>query len=65
MAEVIMCIGFFLICGLEELIHHFLHPHQTKEKDLQLQINSNNNNSSNNGTKKGTGKQIIQSISKW
>lgn len=28
LAEVIMCSGFFFICGLEELLHHFLHPHQ-------------------------------------
>jgi len=61
MAEVIMCVGFFLICGLEELLHHFLHPHQTKEKDLQLQINSNNNNSNNNGIKKGTDSEDVES----
>ena len=28
LAEVIMCSGFFFICALEELLHHFLHPPQ-------------------------------------
>jgi len=32
LAEVIMCSGFFFICGLEELLHHFLHPHQAPKK---------------------------------
>ena len=28
MTEVIACGGFFLISFLEELIHHFIHPHK-------------------------------------
>lgn len=38
LAEVIMCSGFFFICALEELLHHFLHPHQatTRVKLEQL-----------------------------
>ena len=32
LAEVIMCSGFFFICALEELLHHFLHPHQVSSK---------------------------------
>jgi hypothetical protein len=28
MAEVIMCCGFLFICILEEIIHHFIHPHK-------------------------------------
>jgi len=31
LAEVIMCSGFFFICGLEEVIHHFLAPHQHQQ----------------------------------
>ncbi len=31
LAEVIMCGGFLFICLLEELIHHFIHPHQAKK----------------------------------
>ena len=27
LAEVIMCAGFFFISALEEVLHHFLHPH--------------------------------------
>ena len=27
LAEVIMCAGFFFISALEEILHHFLHPH--------------------------------------
>ena len=34
LAEVIMCAGFFFISALEELLHHFLHPH----KALELKI---------------------------
>ena len=26
-----MCLGFFTICLLEELLHHFLHPHKAAE----------------------------------
>jgi len=51
LAEVIMCVGFFLISGLEELLHHFLHPHQTKVKDLKM--NSVQETSYTNGSKKG------------
>ena len=29
-AEVVTCSGFFLISFLEELIHHFIHPHKNK-----------------------------------
>ena len=27
-AEVVVCAGFLLVCFLEELIHHFVHPHK-------------------------------------
>ena len=30
LAEVIMCAGFFFISALEEVLHHFLHPHQSQ-----------------------------------
>jgi len=32
LAEVIMICGFFFISGLEEILHHFLHPHRTPEE---------------------------------
>jgi len=32
LAEVIMLCGFFFISGVEELLHHFLHPHRTAEQ---------------------------------
>jgi zinc transporter ZupT len=35
LAEVVMCSGFFFICGLEELLHHFLHPHQAPAVKLE------------------------------
>lgn len=37
LAEVIMCSGFFFICGLEELLHHFLHPHQAAMQTVKLE----------------------------
>ena len=38
LAEVIMCAGFFFISALEEVLHHFLHPHQTPETKIQTQL---------------------------
>ena len=38
LAEVIMCIGFFSICILEELLHHCLHPHKTTDKQKDRNI---------------------------
>lgn len=32
LAEVITCAGFFIVCFLEELIHHFIHPHKKPPK---------------------------------
>jgi len=37
LAEVIMCSGFFFICALEELLHHFLHPHQQASTSVKLE----------------------------
>jgi len=37
MAEMIMVCGFFFIAGLEEILHHFLHPHQTHEHKEALE----------------------------
>lgn len=51
LAEVIMCVGFFLISGLEELFHHFLHPHQTQGKEMKIKMNSVQETSYTNGTK--------------
>ncbi len=31
--EIIMCAGFFAVCLLEEIIHHFIHPHK-KSKNM-------------------------------
>lgn len=46
LAEVIMCSGFFFISALEELLHHFLHPHQATtsvklEQLRETELNSN------------------------
>ena len=38
LAEVIMCIGFFSICILEELLHHCLHPHKSTDKQKDRNI---------------------------
>ena len=38
LAEVIMCAGFFFISALEEVLHHFLHPHQ-RQDTVKLQVN--------------------------
>ena len=46
MAEVIMCTGFFFISGLEEVIHHFLHPHQEPESKLRQEMMKETNYSS-------------------
>lgn len=46
LAEVIMCSGFFFICALEELLHHFLHPHQAQSVKLET-ITSKETNLSN------------------
>ena len=46
MAEVIMCSGFFFISGLEEVIHHFLHPHQEPESKLRQKMMKETNYSS-------------------
>lgn len=31
-AEVVTCSGFFLVSFLEELVHHFIHPHNEDRK---------------------------------
>ena len=54
-----MCVGFFLISGLEELFHHFLHPHQTQGKDMKIKMNSFQETSYTNGTKKEGGFHIF------
>jgi len=51
LAEVIMCVGFFLISGLEELFHHFFHPHQTPGKEMKIKMNPVQETSYTNGTK--------------
>ena len=33
--EVIVSLGFFMVSFLEELIHHFVHPHQKKTDEVQ------------------------------
>jgi hypothetical protein len=38
LAEVIMCLGFFSVCLLEELLHHFLHPHKTEQLPEQKEM---------------------------
>jgi len=50
LAEVIMCSGFFFICGLEELLHHFLHPHQTAESKVKKEIMKETDFSTSNGS---------------
>eukprot|EP00090_Calanus_glacialis_P009153 TRINITY_DN17525_c0_g1_i1.p1 TRINITY_DN17525_c0_g1~~TRINITY_DN17525_c0_g1_i1.p1 ORF type:complete len:339 (-),score=68.34 TRINITY_DN17525_c0_g1_i1:97-1113(-) len=51
LAEVIMCSGFFFISGLEEVLHHFLHPHQIQEKESKIKMNSLKETSYSNGAK--------------
>ena len=42
LAEVIMCAGFFFISALEEVLHHFLQPHQSSDtKVLTGQVKEN------------------------
>lgn len=53
LAEVIMCSGFFFICGLEELLHHFLHPHQTVESKVKKEMMKETGFSTNNGHQNG------------
>ena len=38
LAEVVMCAGFFFISALEEILHHFLHPHKKKMAKLKQEI---------------------------
>ena len=49
LAEVIMCAGFFFISALEEVLHHFLHPHQRAEAKLQREIMKETKFSDNTG----------------
>jgi len=43
LAEVVMCLGFFFISALEEVLHHYLQPLQSREKELELdQIKTSN-----------------------
>ena len=44
-----MCSGFFFISGLEEVLHHFLHPHQIQEKKSKIKMNSLKETSYSNG----------------
>ncbi len=41
LAEVIMCLGFFAVCFLEEFLHHCLHPHKPKTPTQQQQQGRN------------------------
>eukprot|EP00093_Oithona_nana_P001951 01951.XXX_8277_9475_1 [CDS] Oithona nana genome sequencing. len=36
--EVIVSLGFFMISFLEELIHHFVHPHQKKTDEVSIEL---------------------------
>ena len=40
LAEVIMLSGFFFISGLEETIHHFLHPHKVATDSVSTESTS-------------------------
>ena len=42
LAEVIMCAGFFFISALEEILHHFLHPHQSPSSKMKLEVKETN-----------------------
>ena len=46
-----MCSGFFFISGLEEVLHHFLHPHQIQQKESKIKMNSLKETSYSNGAK--------------
>ena len=46
-----MCSGFFFICGLEELLHHFLHPHQSQMIEKKIKVDHANETTFSNGTK--------------
>ena len=60
MAEVIMCSGFFFICGLEELLHHFLHPHQTAESKVKKEMMKETGFSSSSAQQNGITHQGTQ-----
>ena len=50
LAEVIMCAGFFFISALEEVLHHFLHPHKypgAKVKVEEKKFSSGDNDEDN------------------
>ncbi|XP_023329406.1 zinc transporter ZIP1 [Eurytemora carolleeae] len=47
-AELIMCSGFFFICFLEELLHHFLHPHKGKAASTRKSYNTRASDSETN-----------------
>ena len=36
--EVIVSLGFFMVSFLEELIHHFVHPHQKKTDEVSIEL---------------------------
>ena len=47
-AEVVTCAGFLFVCFLEELIHHFVHPHKksttkppSSKNDINIVIQKN------------------------
>ena len=40
-AEVVTCAGFLFVCFLEELIHHFVHPHKKSTKAKKNVIEKN------------------------
>ena len=40
-AEVVTCAGFLFVCFLEELIHHFVHPHKKSTKAQKNVIEKN------------------------
>ena len=46
LAEVIMCAGFFFISALEEVLHHFLHSHQSPDTMIETRQEKETNLSS-------------------
>lgn len=47
LAEIILLCGFFFISGLEEILHHFLHPHKQKEYESIPSSDDQNNETTN------------------
>jgi len=73
LAEVIMCAGFFFISALEEVLHHFLHPHtvalqaEKQPRELETRFSGGTVEQAGHGEKEEqeserTGKQIKAAI---